>query len=128
MSPLRAPHPDRPVPYAPGTRRCIDDFHGGLNQAQFCSCQRQRYSRAANSLGIGWKRLRRSLPEIEPASEISAGSDFGRMIEWTRHRLASLEVTIDPGHIDQDLTKIGLFPGPDDLDDPESDPPEEPYQ
>ena len=64
--------------------------------------------------------------ESKPASETGAGSDFGRMIDWARQRLATLEATIDPKHIDQDLRKIELFPNADELDDPEGDPPDEP--
>ncbi len=74
------------------------------------------------------RRLRQWLARVEPTSENTADSDFGRMTGWAKERLARLEATIEPERIDQDLTKKGLFPEADELYDPEGDPPHEPHQ
>ncbi len=46
-----------------------------------------------------------------------------RMLEWARERLAFLDQNTLPEAIQRDLVDRNLFPEPDDLHDPEGDPP-----
>lgn len=52
-----------------------------------------------------------------PANTVSS-SDFDRMIEWARGRLAELEERTTPRAIQRALQEKRLFPEPDDLADP----------
>jgi hypothetical protein len=67
-------------------------------------------------------RLRQWLAETELKSETHR--NVSRLVAWAKDRLAALEATVDPGHIDQELESRKLFPEVDELHDPEGEPPE----
>ncbi|MEY9531200.1 hypothetical protein [Sinorhizobium fredii] len=50
-------------------------------------------------------------------------SEYKRMLAWAKERLAALEARTTVERIQEALTEKNLFPEPDDLFDPEGDPP-----
>ena len=85
--------------------------------------KRLTYIRSILDLSNEADRLRNWLhrSEIKNAGEV--GDDFVRLITWARARLATLEATIDPQHLSDDLKTKKLFPETDDLADPLGEPP-----
>ncbi|WP_140426969.1 hypothetical protein [Ensifer aridi] len=66
---------------------------------------------------------------IACASELlpQASPEYGRMIAWAEQRLADLEAQNQLEVLTSNLRGQGLFPEPDDLHDPEGDPPTPKY-
>lgn len=85
--------------------------------------KRLTYIRSIFDLSEEADRLRNWLdrPEIKNVGE--AGEHFIRMVAWVRARLATLEATIDPQNLNDDLKSKKLFPDTDDLADPLGEPP-----
>jgi hypothetical protein len=52
---------------------------------------------------------------------------FIRLVAWARARLTTLEATVDPQHLNEDLKSKKLFPETDDLADPLGEPPGHSY-
>jgi hypothetical protein len=48
------------------------------------------------------------------------------LILWAKERLAGIEATVDPAHINDDLKEEDLFPEVDELLDPKGEPLREP--
>ncbi len=85
--------------------------------------KRLTYIRSIFDLSEEADRIRNWLDRPQIKNAVEAGEDFIRMMAWAKTRLATLEATVDPQNLGDDLKSKKLFPETDDLADPLGEPP-----
>ncbi len=89
--------------------------------------KRLTYVRSIFELSEEADRLQKWLDRAEIKDAKEAGDNFIRLVTWARKRLETLQATIAPENLSDDLEEKKLFPETDDLVDPLGEPPEYSY-